>query len=82
MRKVATLLTLRSTKNQRKMKQTEIRRCCASCRHKQINEEGTRVCAVMGHSVKKGFKCRQWQLSEELKTWLEATSNNQYKIKS
>ena len=56
------------------MKQTEIKRCCASCQHKQINEEGTRVCAVMGHSVKPGFKCGRWQLSEGLALWLSAVS--------
>ena len=62
------------------MKQTEIKRCCASCRHKQIMESGARMCGVMGHVVKKKFKCRHWLLSVELKQWLEATSNNQYKI--
>lgn len=52
----------------------EIKRCCASCQHKQINENGTRMCNVMGHAVKKQFKCRRWQLSEGLKKWQEATS--------
>ena len=60
------------------MKQTEIKRCCASCRHKQISEKGKRRCDVMRHTVKPTYKCRHWQLSEGLKTWLEATSNNQY----
>ena len=33
-----------------------------------------------GAHREKKFKCRHWLLSVELKQWLEATSNNQYKI--
>ena len=57
-----------------KNQKVNIKRCCASCEHKEINENGTRVCVVMGHGVKKRFKCRQWQLSEGLRKWQEATN--------
>lgn len=45
----------------------KIKKCCASCQHKCINGDGTRVCAKMMLKVEQKFKCKQWQMSDGLK---------------
>jgi len=45
----------------------KIKKCCASCGHKCIDNEGTRVCALMMLKVQQRFKCKQWQMSDGLK---------------
>ena len=42
----------------------KIKKCCASCQHKCINGDGTRVCAKMMLKVEQKFKCKQWQMSD------------------
>ena len=45
----------------------KVKRCCASCQHKCIEKDGTRVCAQMMIKVEQKFKCKQWQMSDGLK---------------
>lgn len=48
------------------MKKTKIKKCCASCRHKMIDEEGGRVCLLMQLMVKQQFKCHKWHMAKAL----------------
>ena len=43
-----------------------IKRCCASCQHKEIDDEGTRICIMMQLKVEKRFRCPRWKLSDQL----------------
>ena len=52
----------------RDMKKNLIKECCASCRHKTIDEEGTRICAVMQIVVEQRMKCRKWECEESLRS--------------
>ena len=45
----------------------KIKKCCASCQHKCIEGDGTRVCASMLLKVQQKFKCKKWQMSDGLK---------------
>ena len=45
----------------------QVKRCCASCQHKCIEKDGTRVCAQMMIKVEQRFKCKQWLMSDGLK---------------
>ena len=45
----------------------KVKRCCASCQHKCIESDGTRVCAQMMLKVEQNFKCKQWQMSDGMK---------------
>ena len=45
----------------------KVKRCCASCQHKCIEKDGTRVCAQMMIKVEQKFKCKQWQMSDCVK---------------
>ena len=45
----------------------KIKKCCASCQHKCIECDGTRVCASMMLKVQQKFKCKKWQMSDGLK---------------
>ena len=44
----------------------EIKRCCASCQHKWIDYDGTRLCTSMGLKVQHKFKCSHWKMAEGL----------------
>ena len=44
-----------------------IKRCCASCQHKGIEADGTRVCTKMMLKVKSDFCCGLWQMAYGLK---------------
>ena len=44
-----------------------VKRCCASCEHKGIEADGTRVCGKMLLKVRPGFCCGLWQMSYALK---------------
>lgn len=44
-----------------------VRRWCASCRHKDVANDGTRVCTMMQLKVAQRFVCPKWQMSEGLK---------------
>ena len=45
----------------------KVKRCCASCQHRCIELDGTRVCALMMLKVQQKFKCKRWQMSDGLK---------------
>ena len=45
----------------------KVKRCCASCQHKCIETDGTRICALMMIVVGQRFKCKQWQMADGLK---------------
>lgn len=40
----------------------KVKMCCASCMHKSVENDGTRVCQLMQLKVKQGFKCSKWQM--------------------
>ena len=40
-----------------------IRRCCASCRHRKIRDDGTRLCDKNHLIVNATFVCKFWGLS-------------------
>ncbi len=45
----------------------KVKKCCASCQHKCIESDGTRVCAKMMLKVQQKFRCKQWLMSDGLK---------------
>ena len=45
----------------------KIKKCCASCQHKCIESDGTRICALMMLKVQQRFKCKKWQMSDGMK---------------
>lgn len=61
---MAQIIRITSVRNAHGVK---VKRCCASCQHKCIDSEGTRVCAQMMIKVEQKFKCKQWQMSDGLK---------------
>ena len=42
----------------------KIKKCCASCQHKCIKNDGTRFCALKMMVVEQKFKCKKWQMSD------------------
>ena len=44
----------------------EIKECCASCQHKEILPDGTRICKLMEMIMESGFRCKHWGLDEHL----------------
>lgn len=44
-----------------------IKECCASCQHREIEEEGTRICTEMQIYVKRKYKCSNWKLNKGFK---------------
>ena len=57
-------MIIRSVRNAHGCK---IKKCCASCQHKCIEADGTRVCALMMLKVQQRFRCKQWQMADGLK---------------
>ena len=45
----------------------KVRKCCASCQHKCIDNDGVRFCAVESKNVSQKYKCKKWQMSDGLK---------------
>ena len=45
----------------------KVKRICASCRHREILDDGTRICATMQLKVKQKFVCPKWEMSDGLK---------------
>ena len=39
---------------------------CASCGHKEVDNDGNRICCRMQLKVSQKFLCREWQMSEGL----------------
>ena len=44
-----------------------VRKWCASCRHKEVENDGTRVCQKMQLKVPRDFVCPKWQMSDGLR---------------
>lgn len=45
----------------------KVKRICASCQHREILDDGTRICATMQLKVKQKFVCPKWEMSDGLK---------------
>ena len=44
-----------------------VKKICASCQHKDVENDGTRVCTKMQLKVPQQLVCPQWQMAEGLK---------------
>ena len=44
-----------------------VKKICASCQHKDVENDGTRICSKMQLKVPQDFVCRHWQMSDGLK---------------
>ena len=44
-----------------------VKKMCASCAHKDIQNDGERVCKKMQLKVRQQFVCCHWQMSDGLK---------------
>ena len=40
-----------------------VKRCCASCQHKVINEDGERFCSLSRLMVEQKFRCNKWKIN-------------------
>ena len=45
----------------------KVKKCCASCLHKCVDNDGTRICEKLELKVEQRFKCKQWEMAEGLK---------------
>ena len=43
-----------------------VKKWCASCRHKDVENDGTRFCQLMQLKVAQAFVCPKWQMSDGL----------------
>ena len=43
-----------------------VKKCCASCQHKCLDDFAHRTCGLTGHKVRGKNKCGEWQMSEQL----------------
>ena len=44
-----------------------VKKWCASCEHREVDEEGTRICQKMQLKVTQKFVCPFWRLSSGLR---------------
>ena len=49
------------------MYRVRIKKWCASCKYKEVLNDGTRVCTKMQLKVPQDLVCRKWQMSDGLK---------------
>lgn len=49
------------------MYRVRVRKWCASCQHKVVDDEGTRICQPMQLKVEQKFICKKWEMSEGLR---------------
>ena len=49
------------------MYHVRVKKWCASCRHKEVDNEGNRICAGMQLKVPQDLVCQKWQMSDGLK---------------
>ena len=45
----------------------EVKQICASCQHKEIENDGTRVCMKMQLKVPQQFHCKLWEMAYGLR---------------
>lgn len=43
-----------------------VKKCCASCPHKILNDFAQRRCELTKRAVRANYVCSEWQLSEQL----------------
>ena len=43
-----------------------VKKCCASCQHKCLDDFANRKCELTGHKVRGKYKCDDWQMCEQL----------------
>ena len=61
---MAQIIRITSVRNAHGVK---VKRCCASCQHKCVENDGTRFCALKMMVVEQKFKCKQWQMSDGMR---------------
>ena len=44
----------------------EVNKWCASCRFKDVDNEGNRICTLMQLKVPQTFHCQRWRMSDGL----------------
>ena len=49
------------------MYRVRIKKWCASCKYKEVLNDGTRVCSKMKLKVPQDLVCQKWQMSDGLK---------------
>ena len=49
------------------MYRVRIKKWCASCKYKEVLNDGTRVCSKMKLKVPQDLVCQNWQMSDSLK---------------
>ena len=49
------------------MYRVRIKKWCASCKYKEVLNDGTRVCSKMQLKVPQDLVCQNWQMSDGLK---------------
>ena len=52
----------------RNMYGIKVKRCCASCQHKCIETDGTRICSLTMKNVEQRNRCKYWQICDGLKS--------------
>ena len=45
----------------------KVKRCCASCQHKEVEADGTRTCKLKQETVSQKSRCKHWEMSDGLK---------------
>ena len=53
--------------SQRNRHGIKVRKMCASCLYKTVDNEGVRICEEMQLKVKQQFVCKKWVMSDGLK---------------
>ena len=48
-------------------KKIKVRKMCASCLYKTVDNEGVRICEEMQLKVEQQFVCKKWVMSDGLK---------------
>ena len=44
----------------------KVQRCCASCMHKDYDDDGNRICRLLDRRVPGKNRCERWQMSEAM----------------
>ena len=45
----------------------KVNKCCASCKHKESQNDGTRQCTKTGQMVEKKSVCPEWEMNDGLR---------------
>ena len=44
----------------------KVKKCCASCQHKCVNKDGSRLCTLTMRRVSTNSRCLSWEMMEKL----------------